>query len=86
MLANPNINSCNVDCSSTPHKHVNYVGVMQRSGTYGSSGDGIWLPDNFELKKKKSLPATLYFSLLRQITAEVMSGPFLKDVFVLLLN
>jgi len=32
--------------------------VEQRSGTYGSSGDGIWLPDNVELKKK-SPPATL---------------------------
>jgi len=33
--------------------------LEQGSGTYGSSGDGIWLPDNFELKKKKSPPATL---------------------------
>jgi len=51
--------------------------LQQGSGAiYGSSGDGIWLPDNFELRKQKSPPATLSFSLSRQITAEVIYGPF----------
>jgi len=36
-----------------------YYRIDQGSGTYGSSSDGIWLPDNFELRKKKSPPATL---------------------------
>jgi len=62
------------------------VRLEQGSGTYGSSGDDIWLADNFELKKKIISARPPVISLSRQITAEVMSGPFFKDVFVLLLN
>jgi len=45
------------------HKTLNSILIQflysleQGSGTYGSraSGDGIWLPDNFELKKNNNL-------------------------------
>jgi len=43
--------------------------VVQGSGTYGSSGDGIWLPDNFELQKKNLRPPPcnfLYHARLQQ--------------------
>jgi len=33
----------------------------QGSGTYGSSGDGMWLPDNFELRKKNLRPPPCNF-------------------------
>jgi len=60
----------NMGGKSTLMRQVKQTHVLtQRSGTYGCSGDGIWLPDNFELRKK-------YIYLSRQITAEVMSGPF----------
>jgi len=45
--------------------------LEQGSGTYGSFGDSIWLPDNFELRKKKNLrppPCTfLYRARLQQM-------------------
>jgi len=51
--------------------------LIQGSGTYGSraiygsSGDGIWLKDNFEFKKKISARHPVIFSIAPD-TAEVI--------------
>jgi len=36
----------------TTHENLT-VELEQGSGTYGSSGDGIWLPDNFDRLQQK---------------------------------